>query len=55
MSRDVENKPSMAQACWSGHYTLAQAGEHFGVSYATVSRAVKQAEKIGNINVKCKA
>jgi REP element-mobilizing transposase RayT len=35
----------MAQAYLSGHYTLAQVGEHFGVSYATVSRAVKQAEK----------
>ena len=37
---------SMAHAYLSGHYTLAQVGEHFGVSYATVSRAVKQAEKI---------
>ena len=36
---------SMAQAYRSGHYTLEQVGEHFGVSYATVSRAVKQAEK----------
>ena len=45
---------SMAQAYWSGHYTLAQVGEHFGVSYATVSRAVKQAEK-GIENVKRKA
>ena len=44
----------MAQAYWSGHYTLAQVGEHFGVSYATVSRAVKQAEK-GIENVKRKA
>lgn len=35
----------MAQAYLSGHYTLAQVGEYFGVSYATVSRAVKQAEK----------
>ena len=35
---------SMAQAYWSGHYTLTQVGEHFGVSYATVSRAVKRAE-----------
>jgi hypothetical protein len=35
----------MAQAYLSRHYTLAQVGEHFGVSYATVSRAVKQAEK----------
>jgi len=36
---------SMAQAYLSGHYTLAQVGDHFGVSYATVSRAVKEAEK----------
>ncbi|SFJ08240.1 transposase [Nitrosomonas sp. Nm34] len=35
----------MVQAYLSGHYTLAQVGEYFGVSYATVSRAVKQAEK----------
>jgi len=34
----------MAHAYWSGHYTLAQVGEHFGVSYATVSRTVKQME-----------
>ena len=37
----------MSQAYLSGHYTLAQVGEHFGVSYATVSRAVKLAEKRG--------
>ncbi|WP_340124623.1 hypothetical protein [Methylobacter svalbardensis] len=36
---------SMAHAYLSGHYTLAKVGEYFGVSYATVSRAVKQAEK----------
>lgn len=35
----------MAQAYLSGHYTLEQVGDYFGVSYATVSRAVKQAEK----------
>ena len=34
----------MAQAYRSGHYTLEQVGAHFGVSYATVSRAVKQFE-----------
>jgi putative transposase len=45
---------SMAQAYWSGHYTLAQVSEHFGVSYATVSRAVKQAENEIK-DVKCKA
>ena len=44
----------MAQAYWSGCYTLAQVGEYFGVSYATVSRAVKQAEKRMDI-VKCEA
>jgi len=38
---------SMAQAYWSGHYTLAQVGEYFNVSYATVSRAVKKLEKNG--------
>ena len=35
---------SMAQPYLSGHYTLEQVGEHFGISYATVSRAVKQIE-----------
>jgi len=39
----------MTQAYWSGHYTLTQVGEYFGVSYATVSRAVKQAEKRGGM------
>ena len=43
---------SMAHAYLSGHYTLAQVGEYFGVSYATVSRAVKVTEKS---DVKCKA
>lgn len=36
---------AMVQAYRSGHYTLEQVGEHFGVSYATVSRAVKKAEQ----------
>ena len=44
----------MTQAYWSGHYKLAQVGECFGVSYATVRRAVIQAEKRVD-NVKCKA
>ncbi|MEX2490129.1 MAG: helix-turn-helix domain-containing protein [Nitrospirales bacterium] len=44
VGRDKIRDESMAQAYWSGHYTLTQVGEHFGVSYATVSRAVKQAE-----------
>ncbi|BCE03008.1 REP-associated tyrosine transposase [Marinicellulosiphila megalodicopiae] len=35
---------AMAKAYLSGHYTLEKVGEHFGVSYATVSRAVKQIE-----------
>jgi hypothetical protein len=35
---------AMAEAYRSGHYTLAQVGAEFGVSYATVSRAVKEHE-----------
>ena len=35
---------NLAQAYLTGHYTLEQVGLHFGVSYATVSRAVKKAE-----------
>jgi len=40
----------------SGHkiLTQVQVGEYFGVSYSTVSREVKQAEKERE-NVKCKA
>ena len=34
----------MAKAYLSGHYTLTEVGRHFGVSYATVSRVVKQFE-----------
>ncbi|MGZ5051465.1 MAG: transposase [Methylobacter sp.] len=39
--RSESRDECMAQAYWSGHYTLAQVGEYFGASYATVSRAVK--------------
>ncbi len=39
-----ERDKSMAHAYRSGHYTLEQVGEYFGVSYATVSRAVKLLE-----------
>ncbi|MFT6916266.1 MAG: putative transposase [Motiliproteus sp.] len=42
---------AMAIAYQSGHYTLAEVGKQFGVSYATVSRAVKAFEN----DVKCKA
>jgi len=31
----------MARAYLNGHYTLAEVGRVYGVSYATVSRAVK--------------
>ena len=37
----VRNR-SMAEAYRGGHYTLKQIGDYFGVSYATVSRAVKE-------------
>ena len=36
---------AMAKAYLSGHYTLYEVGEVFGVSYATVSRAVKLYEE----------
>jgi len=42
---------AMAQAYLSGHFTLSEVGEHFGVSYATVSRVVKAWES----NVQCNA
>jgi len=35
----------MAEAYCSRHYALQQVGEHFGVSYATVSRAVRVLER----------
>jgi len=35
---------AMAKAYLSGHYTLEKVGVYFGVSYATVSRAVKEME-----------
>ena len=39
--RFTERNIAMAKAYLSGHYTLEAVGRHFGVSYATVSRAVK--------------
>jgi len=42
----VGRKEAMAEAYLSGHYTLEQVGQHFGVSYATVSRAVKAVESL---------
>lgn len=35
---------SMAEAYRSGHYTLKEIGDYFGVSYATVSRVLKEFE-----------
>ena len=39
-----EKKRAMAEAYCNGGYTLQQVGAYFGVSYATVSRAVKALE-----------
>jgi putative transposase len=50
-SRYTNAKKAMAVAYLSGHYTLTEVGQQFGVSYATVSRAVKAFENA----VKCKA
>ena len=41
---NYSGKEGMARAYLSGHYSLAKVGEAFGVSYATVSRAVKALE-----------
>lgn len=37
-------KEAMAKAYLDGHYTLREVGQYFGVSYATVSRALKAFE-----------
>ena len=50
-TRFSDRKRAMAASYLSGHYTLEQVGAYFGVSYATVSRAVKAYEQ----DVKCKA
>jgi putative transposase len=39
-----ERNLAMAKAYLSGHFTLSKVGAYFGVSYATVSRAVKGVE-----------
>ncbi len=41
----LERDEALAQAYDSGHYTLKEVGTYFGVSYATVSRAVKKQEQ----------
>jgi len=41
-----ERNLAMAKAYRSGHYTLQEVGSHFGVSYVTVSRAVKAMEEM---------
>ncbi|HBZ30087.1 MAG TPA: addiction module toxin RelE [Nitrosomonas nitrosa] len=43
--RYPNKKEAMARAYLSGAYTMAQIGDHFGVNYMTVSRAVRQFEK----------
>jgi hypothetical protein len=42
--KDKHRAASMAYAYLIGHYTLVEMGNCFGVSYATVSRAVKAIE-----------
>jgi putative transposase len=42
--RHHSRSEAMAKAYLSGHYTLKEVGRYFGVSYATVSRAVKETE-----------
>ena len=42
--RHVDRGIAMAQAYASGAYTMAEIGQHFGVHYMTVSRAVRKSE-----------
>lgn len=56
VSLSMTRKRAMAEAYRSGHFSLAQVGEAFGVSYTTVSRAVKYLEQERTTEVvKCKA
>jgi REP element-mobilizing transposase RayT len=49
-ARYSSQREAMAYAYLSGHYTLTTVGRYFGVSYMTVSRAVKTVE---SPDVKC--
>ncbi len=40
--RHPQRDQAMAAAFATGHYSLAQIGDHFGVHYSTVSRAVRK-------------
>lgn len=42
--RYPERDEAMAQAYLSGAYSMAEIGQHFGVHYMTVSRAVRKHE-----------
>lgn len=50
-NRHRDKTEAMARAYLSGHYTLAEVGLQFSVSYATVSRAVKTYEAAVNCKV----
>ena len=43
-SQFTERDEAMARAFWSTAFTMRQIGLHFGVSYKTVSRAVRRYE-----------
>jgi putative transposase len=45
VDREKTRDESMVQGYVSRHSTLTQVGEHFEVSYATVSRTVKRSEE----------
>jgi len=44
-------KEAMTQAYLSGAYTMAEIGDHFGVHYMTVSRAVRELEEQGMVGI----
>ncbi|RCX26129.1 transposase [Thioalbus denitrificans] len=45
-ARRSDRRMAMAEAYLSGHYTMREIAEHFGVHYSTVSRAVKALESL---------
>ena len=51
--RYPNNDEAMAQAYLSGAYTMAQIGQHFGVHYMTVSRAVRKFEQKRKAMLEC--
>jgi len=51
--RHLDKDEAMARAYLSGAYTMADIGQHFGVHYMTVSRAVRRFEECQRKMLEC--